>query len=152
MAKHVGNRLEKALPWISGAILLLIAVLLPVIVDRPRFWLPNIGVRTMWLGIIAMSMVFLNRYAGLLSLAQVAIAGGSAYGLGYMVVNQGASFWVGATVGLIVGDLEAFLTAVFAVSTVSIILLLIIQVDATVLHNWAGSCHGLTCSLWYLCS
>src|SRR5690625_1600138 len=144
MAKHVGTRLEKALPWISGAILLLIAVLLPVIVDRPRFWLPNIGVRTMWLGIIAMSMVFLNRYAGLLSLAQVAIAGGSAYGLGYMVVNQGASFWVGATVGLIVGTLAAFLTAVVAVRTAAIYFLMITLAMSQVLYSWAGQSIEIT--------
>src|SRR5690625_5121114 len=144
MSKHVRIRLETALPWIGGAILLLIAVLLPVIVDRPRFWLPNIGVRSIWLGIIAMSMVFLNRYAGLLSLAQVAIAGGCAYGLGYMVVNQGASFWLGAIVGLIVGTLAAFLTAVIAVRTAAIYFLMITLAMSQVLYSWAGQSIEIT--------
>ena len=56
-------------------VIVVFAFAFPYLVDRPRFWLPNIGVESLWLATIALSMVFLNRYLGLLSLGQVSVAG-----------------------------------------------------------------------------
>lgn len=137
-------RATTLLPWLLSAVVLLGVVLFPFVVDRPRFWLPNIGIRSIWLGIIAMSMVFLNRFVGLLSLAQVAVAGVCAYGLGYLVVNQGSSFWVGAAVGVVVGTLAAFLTAIVAVRTKAIYFLMITLAMSQVLYSWAGQAIEIT--------
>src|SRR5690625_5134768 len=136
--------LAAALPWLAGAALLVAAIALPFVVDRPRFWLPNIGVRSMWLGIIAMSLVFLNRYVGLLSLAQVGIAGACAHGLGCVVVVQGGSLWSGAAAGLAVGTLAAFLTAVVAARTRAIYFLMITLAMSQVLYSWAGQAIDIT--------
>ncbi len=38
------------LGWAIGGVVILLAVLFPFLVDRPRFWLPNIGVKSIWLG------------------------------------------------------------------------------------------------------
>ena len=99
------------LPWILIAAVLIFAAVFPLIVDRPRFWLPNIGVKSIWLGIIAMSLVFLNRYVGLLSLAQVTIAGVAAYGVGYMMVTLEMDFLLGALVGIIAGTYSSIYVA-----------------------------------------
>lgn len=126
------------LPWIVVGVVIGIALVFPFLVDRPRFWLPNIGVRSLWLGIIAMSLVFLNRYVGLLSLAQVTIAGVCAYGLGYVVVTLQGSFWVGAAVGLMAGTLSAYLIALVAARTRAIYFLMITLAIGQVFYSWAS--------------
>src|SRR5699024_4128536 len=102
-----------------------IAILIPFMVDRPRFWLPNIGVRTLYLGIIGMSLVFLNRFVGLLSLAQMMMAGISAYGVGYATVQLGWPMTSAIVVGLAAGTVAGFITALISARTRAIYFLMI---------------------------
>ena len=132
------------LPWILIAAVLVFAAIFPLIVDRPRFWLPNIGVKSIWLGIIAMSLVFLNRYVGLLSLAQVTIAGVAAYGVGYMMVTLEMDFLLGALVGIIAGTLAAFLIALIAARTRAIYFLMITLAIGQVFYSWASQSIEIT--------
>ena len=136
--------LARWLPWALGAAVLVLALIFPFIVDRPRFWLPNIGVKSIWLGIIAMSLVFLNRYVGLLSLAQVTIAGVSAYGVGYVVVTLQGDFLLGALVGLVAGTLAAFLIALIAARTKAIYFLMITLAIGQVFYSWASQAIEVT--------
>ncbi|MDO7880671.1 branched-chain amino acid ABC transporter permease [Salinibacterium soli] len=132
------------LPWALGGAVILVAVLFPFLVDRPRFWLPNIGVRTIWLGIIAMSLVFLNRYVGLLSLAQVTVAGVSAYGVGVMMVTFEQPFVLAALVGLVAGTLAGFLIALIAARTKAIYFLMITLAIGQVFYSWASQAIEVT--------
>lgn len=130
--------LAKWLPIALGAVVLILALAFPYIVDRPRFWLPNIGIRSLWLGVIAMSLVFLNRYVGLLSLAQVAIAGVSAYGVGFVVVQLELPFLVGALVGIVAGTLAAVIVGLVAARTKAIYFLMITLAIGQVFYSWAS--------------
>lgn len=132
------------LEWVVGGVLVLAALVFPYVVDRPRFWLPNIGVRSMWLGIIAMSLVFLNRYVGLLSLAQATLAGISAYGVGYATVTLGVPVGVGALVGIAAGTLAGFLTALIAARTKAIYFLMITLALGQVFFSWASQAIEVT--------
>ena len=132
------------LPWALGGTVLLLAVLFPYLVDRPRFWLPNIGVRSIWLGIIAMSLVFLNRYVGLLSLAQVTIAGVSAYAVGVMMVTFELPFLMAAVGGLAAGTLAGFLIALIAARTKAIYFLMITLAIGQVFYSWASQAIEVT--------
>jgi branched-chain amino acid transport system permease protein len=125
-------------------IVILFALMFPYLVDRPRFWLPNIGVRSIWLGIIAMSLVFLNRYVGLLSLAQVTIAGVAAYGVGYVVVTLEQNFLLSALVGLAAGTLAAFVIAVIAARTKAIYFLMITLAIGQVFYSYASQAIEVT--------
>lgn len=125
-------------PWIIGAVVIVLAAIFPFVVDRPRFWLPNIGVKSLWLGIIAMSLVFLNRYVGLLSLAQVTIAGVAAYGVGVMMVTFEQPFLLAALVGLVAGTLSGFLIALVAARTKAIYFLMITLAIGQVFYSWAS--------------
>lgn len=125
-------------PIVFGVLVLALAFSFPHIVDRPRFWLPNIGIRSLWLGIVAMSLVFLNRYVGLLSLAQTAIAGVAAYSIGYMVVQLEMPFMLGALVGLIAGTLAAVLVGLVAARTKAIYFLMITLAIGQVFYSWAS--------------
>lgn len=130
--------LARWLPIVFGALVLIAAFSFPLLVDRPRFWLPNIGIRSLWLGIIAMSLVFLNRYVGLLSLAQVAIAGVSAYGVGFVVVNMELPFLVGALVGIVAGTLVSVVVGLIAARTKAIYFLMITLAIGQVFYSWAS--------------
>lgn len=125
-------------PIVLGAAVLIIAFAFPYLVDRPRFWLPNIGIRTLWLGIIAMSLVFLNRYVGLLSLAQMAIAGVSAYAVGFVVVQLEMPFMFAALIGVIAGTLAAILVGLVAARTKAIYFLMITLAIGQVFYSWAS--------------
>lgn len=130
--------LARWLPIVLGAAVLAVAFAFPYLVDRPRFWLPNIGIRSLWLGVIAMSLVFLNRYVGLLSLAQVAIAGVSAYGMGFIMVRLELPFLLGAVVGLASGTLAAVLVGLVAARTKAIYFLMITLAIGQVFYSWAS--------------
>ena len=130
--------------WIGWVVVLGLAIAFPYLVDRPRFWLPNIGVKSLWLGIIAMSLVFLNRYVGLLSLAQVTIAGISAYGVGYVMVTLGLPFGVAIPVGILAGTLAGFLIALIAARTKAIYFLMITLALGQVFYSWASQAIEVT--------
>jgi branched-chain amino acid transport system permease protein len=130
--------------WIGWVLVLLIAVSFPFLVDRPRFWLPNIGVKSLWLGIIAMSLVFLNRYVGLLSLAQVTIAGIASYGVGYVMVTLGLPFGAAIPAGLLAGTFAGFIIALIAARTKAIYFLMITLALGYVFFSWASQAIEVT--------
>ncbi len=135
---------SRLLSWLVPVAVVLYALRFPYTVERPRFWLPNIGIRTMWLGIIAMSLVFLNRFVGLLSLAQMTVAGVAAYGVGYATVTQGHSFPYAAAFGLGAGTLASFLIALIAVRTKAIYFLMITLALSQVGYSYASQAIGVT--------
>lgn len=124
--------------WVLGVAVVIFAFAFPYIVDRPQFWLPNVGLRTFWLGIIALSLVFLNRYLGLLSLAQVAIAGIAAYGVGVAMVRFEIPAIPAIIIGLAVGTAAGFLTALVAARTKAIYFLMITLALGQVFFSWAS--------------
>lgn len=123
---------------------LAVAVAFPFVVDRPRFWIPNIGVKTLWLGTIAMSLVFLNRYLGLLSLAQVTMAGVTAYGIGYLSVTLGWSYLVAIPIAVVAGTLFGTVTALVSVRTRAIYFLMITLAIGQVFYSWASQEAAIT--------
>lgn len=125
-------------------VVLVIAIAFPFVVDRPRFWIPNIGVKTMWLGTIAMSMVFLNRYLGLLSLAQVTIAGVAAYGVGYFAVASGWPYLAAMIVAVVIGTVFGAVIALISVRTRAIYFLMITLAIGQVFYSWASQDAAIT--------
>lgn len=135
-----GIRWGIILPLIAVAV----AVVFPFVVDRPRFWIPNIGVKTLWLGTIAMSLVFLNRYLGLLSLAQVTIAGVAAYGVGFLAVTSGWPYPAAMLAAVLVGTVFGALIALISVRTRAIYFLMITLAIGQVFYSWASQDAAIT--------
>ncbi|HWI32175.1 MAG TPA: branched-chain amino acid ABC transporter permease [Microbacterium sp.] len=129
--------------WIIGGAIVIFAFVFPYIVDRPQFWLPNVGVRTCWLGIIALSLVFLNRYVGLLSLAQVAIAGIAAYGIGVSLIRLELPVIPSIIIGLAAGTAAGFVTALIAARTRAIYFLMITLALGQVFYAYASQAEDL---------
>ncbi len=130
--------------WIAWVIVLGIAIAFPYVVDRPRFWLPNIGVKSLWLGIIAMSLVFLNRYVGLLSLAQATIAGVAAYGVGYFLVTADQPAFIAIPLGILAGTAAGFIVAIIAGRTKAIYFLMITLALGQVFYSYASQAIEVT--------
>lgn len=130
--------------YIVWGVVILVAIVFPFVVDRPRFWISNIGVRTLWLGVIAMSLVFLNRYVGLLSLAQMTLAGISAYGVGYFSVTLGWPVVAAIPMGILAGTLAGFLVALIAARTKAIYFLMITLALSQVFFSWASQAIEVT--------
>lgn len=61
------------------AILLMAGALLVYPLVMPRFWVLSIGAQSIILGVVALSLVFMAGYGGMISLAQAALAGFAAY-------------------------------------------------------------------------
>ena len=126
------------------AVVIVLGVIFPLVVDRPRFWLPNIGVRTLWMGTIAMSLVFLNKYVGLLSLAQMTFAGICSYGIGYFSVTMGLPIIPSIILSLGVGSLAGYITALIAVRTKAIYFMMITLALSQVFYSWASQAIEVT--------
>lgn len=113
----------EAKPFLSGfhplhglGILILIAY--PALANS--FWTVQIGAQTLFLGVIALSLTFLAGYGGMVSLAQMTVAGVAGYMLGIFgdnssnVMGFGWPWWV--TVPVCIAIATAFATIVGAIS------------------------------------
>ncbi len=76
-------------------------------------------------GIIALSLAVLAGYGGMVSLAQMTIAGLAGYGYGFLTVSQGQPWWLGILGGLAVATAAAALFGLVAVRTQGISFLMI---------------------------
>jgi branched-chain amino acid transport system permease protein len=146
----IGTQRDNAFSqWVSrnAAILLLgvVLIILPAIVSN--FILIQVVGWAMILGIIALSLMFLGGYGGMVSLAQMTVAGVS----GYMITVFGASsmptislfwpWWVAAPIAMIIAVLFGTLTGVLSSRTEGIYTIMITLAIAAAffyltLQNW----------------
>jgi branched-chain amino acid transport system permease protein len=87
---------------LAGVVLLVIyPLILPALfnANQARYWTLSIGSQSLILGIVALSLIFMSGYGGMVSLAQAALAGFAAYAvaLANLLPSTNAT---GATIGL----------------------------------------------------
>lgn len=103
--------------WIIGAILLL----LPLVANN--FWLFQVMGWTFILGLIALSLMFLAGYGGMVSLLQMTIAGVAAYMVailgtsGTTTISLGLSAWIVIPAAFIIAAIFATVAGALAVRT-----------------------------------
>lgn len=95
-------RSRRGLVVIAAAIALIayplvLPLLLPA--NAARFWTLSIGSQAIVLGIVALSLVFMAGYGGMVSLAQAALAGFAAYVVALLVLVPSTNA-IGSTIGL----------------------------------------------------
>jgi len=89
--------------WINRAVaagILVFLVLAPPLHIVSDFNLSQVGIRSLWLGIAAASVVFLARYGGMVSLGQAAIYGVAGFTYADLVVKAGWSQWPAIVAGI----------------------------------------------------
>jgi branched-chain amino acid transport system permease protein len=82
-------------------LLVLYPIVLPFLfnANQARYWTLSIGANALILGIVALSLVFMSGYGGMVSLAQAALAGFAAYGVALMNLLPSTNA-TGGTIGL----------------------------------------------------
>ncbi len=75
--------------WVPAGIAIVILAILPLI--SSNFFTSTIGVRSLWLGIAAASLIFLSGYGGMVSLAQAALYGIAGFAMGNLVAADGGA-------------------------------------------------------------
>ena len=99
---------RSTLSWPVLAVIVVVAALLPLLV--PEFELSVVFTKTLWLGIVAASLIFLSAYGGMVSLAQVGIYGVAGMTYANLVQADGGNPaawnpWLAAVAAIIVGVL-----------------------------------------------
>jgi len=117
--------LRRALPRAIAAVLL---VIYPFIV--PDFWVFQIGAQSLLLGIISPSLMFLGGYGGMVSLAQMTVAGIA----GYMIAIIGGNslnfgllwpWWAAIPAAIVVATVAGTLIGAISVRTAGIYTIMI---------------------------
>jgi branched-chain amino acid transport system permease protein len=119
---------EPLIGWV-GLALITALVVYPLVVSS--FWVVQIGAQTMILGIIALSLLLLAGYGGMVSLAQLAVAGLTGYVAAYFGIHSDVTLGIplpwGLTVlvAITVGTLFGLLIGLVSARTEGIYMLMI---------------------------
>jgi branched-chain amino acid transport system permease protein len=97
--------LERGIRWSPGFVALAILAIAPLLFSD--FYLSAVITKALWLGIAAVSLIFLAGYVGMVSLGQVGLYGIAGFALANLVVADGGSAvalnpWVGTLLGILV--------------------------------------------------
>jgi branched-chain amino acid transport system permease protein len=131
-------------PWLWRAILhgivAALLVIYPLIV--PDFWAFQIGGQSLFLGVISLSLMFLGGYGGMVSLAQMTVAGVA----GYMVAIIGGNslnfgllwpWWATLPAAIAIGTIVATLIGAISVRTEGIYTIMITIAIAMAFFSFA---------------
>ncbi|GAC1350390.1 MAG: branched-chain amino acid ABC transporter permease [Ktedonobacteraceae bacterium] len=101
------------------------------------FFLVQIGVQSLFLGIVALSLIFLSGYGGLVSLAQIALYGSASYTYAILTVSYNLPWYIGVVGALLFSTLLAALFALVSVRTQGIYFLMITLAEAMLVFYFA---------------
>jgi branched-chain amino acid transport system permease protein len=98
-------------------IVALLAIAFPYITPDPDFWVSSGGTRAIWLGVAALSMVFMNRNLGLMSLGQLFFSGIAGYTVAICTVTYGIPLETSIPLGIFLGTLAGVIIGFIAIRT-----------------------------------
>ncbi|MEM8860585.1 MAG: branched-chain amino acid ABC transporter permease [Chloroflexota bacterium] len=107
------------------------------IVRDANFYILQIGVQSLYLAILSMSLAFLAGYGGMVSLAQIAIYGVGSYAFANLVSMNGYPAWVGILAALVLPSAVAAIFALISVRTEGIYFLMITLALAMLTFSFA---------------
>jgi branched-chain amino acid transport system permease protein len=116
------------LTWVALAVLLALCALAPAIFTS--FWLSQILTKALWLGIAAASLIFLSRYGGMVSLAQVGLYAIAGFTMANLVTAAGGrslgwSPWAAVIAGIAMATLVGLVFGAVAARSYGIYFLMI---------------------------
>jgi branched-chain amino acid transport system permease protein len=126
----------------SAVLLALAAVILPFVVSS--FVLQNILAPAAWQGIVALSIVFLFKYAGMVSFGQVALYGVSSYTVAITSVTHGLPWYVCVVSALAASTLCAFIFGLLSARSYGIYFLMVTLLLGLVVYFLAASNQTIT--------
>ena len=128
---------------VVGAVALLVGVIAPLIL--PAYWIGTLLTQMLLFGIVAASLIFLSAYAGMVSLAQVALFGIAGFVLGNVTtngntkgLNLGWNPWWGVVLGLAIATVIGLLFGAIASRSVGIYFLMITLTYSVIANLFFG--------------
>jgi branched-chain amino acid transport system permease protein len=109
-----------------------------------QFFVVQIGIQSLFLGIGALSLIFLAGYGGLVSLAQTALFGSAGYALAILTVTYNLPWFIGVGAALLTSTLLAAIFALISVRTQGIYFLMITLAEAMLVFYFAEQNISLT--------
>jgi branched-chain amino acid transport system permease protein len=101
------------------------------------FWVVAIGIKTLWLGVVAVSLIFLASHVGMVSLAQTAIYGTAGYVVANLSVMHGWNGWLAVPVALLTAVVLAAAIALIGARTHGIYFLMLTLAVAVFVYYFA---------------
>ncbi|PSL02766.1 amino acid/amide ABC transporter membrane protein 2 (HAAT family) [Haloactinopolyspora alba] len=118
--------------WARANVRILVAILIvialvafPFVVPRPQFWVVSVGIRSLWLGIVALSLIWLSRYTGMLSLGQMTFWAVAGYGVAIMSTQNGVPYSISIPVAIALATVVGALVGLIAVRTQGVYFLML---------------------------
>jgi branched-chain amino acid transport system permease protein len=124
--------------WLLALWIIIAIFLLTVPFFASTFFVVQIGIQSLFLGIVALSLVFLAGYGGLVSMAQIALYGAAGYLFAVFTVSYGLPWYVGIIAGLCGATLLATIFGLVAVRTQGIYFLMITLAQAMLVYFYAN--------------
>jgi branched-chain amino acid transport system permease protein len=100
-------------------------VAFPFIVPQPQFWVVSIGIRALWLGIVALSLIWLSKYTGMLSLGQMTFFGIAGYTIGILTTRNDVPYLVSIPAALLFATLVGAVVGLIAARTQGVYFLML---------------------------
>jgi branched-chain amino acid transport system permease protein len=127
----------RALDWVPGLVAVAILVLAPLLFSE--YYLSAVLTKALWLGIAAVSLIFLAGYVGIVSLGQVALYGIAGFTMANLVEADGGSTiawnpWVATVVGILVATAVGFFLGAIASRSYGIYFLMITLAFAVLVY------------------
>lgn len=120
--------LERGMRWGPGLVAVAVLALAPLLFSD--FYLSAVITKALWLGIAAVSLIFLAGYVGMISLGQVALYGIAGFTMANLVAADGGSRvalnpWIATLLGLVAATVVGLFLGVIAGRSYGIYFLMI---------------------------
>jgi branched-chain amino acid transport system permease protein len=137
----------RALEWAPGLIVLAILLLAPLLFSE--YYLSAVLTKGLWLGIAAVSLIFLAGYVGMVSLGQVALYGIAGFTMANLVAAEGGSDlawnpWVATVAGIVVATGAGLFIGAIASRSYGIYFLMITLAVAVLVYYFFGQVTDLS--------
>lgn len=120
------------------------ALAFPYITPDPDFWVSSGGARALWLGVTALSMSFLNRNLGLMSLGQLFFSGVTGYIVAISTVYHNVKFGTSVPLGIIAGTLSGVIIGYIALKTKGVYFFMLTLAVTLGLYSFANQAQEIT--------
>lgn len=125
-------------------LILALAIAFPYITPDPDFWVSSGGTRALWLGVAALSMSFLNRNLGLMSLGQLFFSGVSGYIVAISSVTHGVKFGTSVPLAILAGTLSGVIIGWIALKTKGVYFFMLTLAVTLGLYSFANQAQEIT--------
>jgi branched-chain amino acid transport system permease protein len=126
------TRVMRIIVWTALSVFLLT---LPLFASQ--FVVVQLGIQSLFLGIVALSLILLAGYGGMVSLAQTALYGASGYILAILTVTYNLPWFVGVLAGIFFATLLAAIFALVSARTQGIYFIMITLAEAMLVYYYA---------------